>query len=259
MSFRNALKKNRLILYLYNNFTLFFRQVSINAFRSTYQYFSVYADYIRFRNRESNHRFKTSLFYVQPYFTDKTKTTPVDPVYFYQDTWCASMIFQNKPTQHVDVGSSAKTVGIISQFTPTTMVDIRPLELSLNGLNFIEGSILDLPFEDNSVESLSSICVVEHIGLGRYGDPIDTFGSEKAIKELKRVVKPGGFLYFSVPVDDECKCLFNNCRTFTPDTIINLFEEFELIDQKYQYGNRLLEQYNRELGFGTGLFAFKKK
>lgn len=259
MSLRNTLKKNRLILYLYNNFTLFFRQVSVNVLKSTYQYLSVYADYARFKRKESNSRFMTSLLYIQPYFTDKTKTTPVDPVYFYQDTWCASKIFQNKPKQHVDVGSSAKTVGIISQYTPTTMVDIRPLELSLDGLNFIEGSILDLPFEDNSVESLSSICVVEHIGLGRYGDPIDTFGSEKAIKELKRVVMPSGFLYFSVPVDDECKCLFNNCRTFTPKTIIDLFDGFELVDQKYQYGNRLLEQYNPELGFGTGLFAFKKK
>ena len=62
----------------------------------------------------------------------------------------------------------------------------------MNNLFFIKGSVLDLTFEDNSIESLSSLCIVEHIGLGRYGDIIDSFGSEKAINELKRVVKLGG-------------------------------------------------------------------
>ncbi len=49
-------------------------------------------------------------------------------------------------------------------------------------------NILDLPFKGNSVESLSCMHVVEHIGLGRYGDPMDPEGDIEAIKELKRVV-----------------------------------------------------------------------
>jgi hypothetical protein len=41
--------------------------------------------------------------------------------------------------------------------------------------------------------------VVEHVGLGRYGDPIDANGDAQAIKELKCVLWPGGVLYFVVP------------------------------------------------------------
>jgi len=67
------------------------------------------------------------------------------------------------------------------------MVDIRPIDVSLDNLFFVKGSILNLPFRNNSIESISSLCVVEHIGLGRYGNVIDPYGSEKAIKELKRV------------------------------------------------------------------------
>lgn len=48
------------------------------------------------------------------------------------------------------------------------MIDIRPLELKLDNLFFLKGSILALPFADNSIESLSSLCVVEHVGLGRF-------------------------------------------------------------------------------------------
>ena len=68
------------------------------------------------------------------------------------------------------------------------MVDICPWSLPLDTVEFRKGSILNLPFEDATVPSVSSLCVVEHIGLGRYGDPLDPYGSEKAIQELKRIV-----------------------------------------------------------------------
>ena len=60
--------------------------------------------------------------------------------------------------------------------------------MSLPELNFKKGNILNLPFSDYSINSLSSICVIEHIGLGRYGDQLDQFGTEKAVKELVRVL-----------------------------------------------------------------------
>ena len=195
----------------------------------------------------------------QPCLFDNLSYTPLDPVYFYQDTWASKKIFELKPKHHVDIGSNAKTVGIISQFVPTTMVDIRPIKLKLNNLFFVKGSILNLPFKDNSVESVSSLCVVEHIGLGRYGDKIDVYGSEKAISELKRVVKVGGVILFSVPVDKENKVYYNAHRAFTRDYILSLFDNFKLIEEKYQYGGAIYDKYDPDKGFGTGLFMFIKK
>jgi len=195
-----------------------------------------------------------------PCLFDNTSYTPVDAVYFYQDTWAAKKIFELKPKHHVDVGSSIMTMGILSQFVPITMVDIRPIQLKLKGLNFIKGSILNLPFKDRSLESISSLCVVEHIGLGRYGDDIDVYGSEKAIKELKRVVKKGGVILLSVPVDKQNKVYFNAHRTFTRDYILKLFQdEFELVEEKYQYGMILYDRYDPKKGFGTGLYMFRRK
>lgn len=126
-------------------------------------------------------------------------------------------------------------------------------------LHFQKGSILDLPFEDNSIDSLSSLCVVEHIGLGRYGDPVDSFGSEKAIAELKRVLRVGGVLLFSVPVDNVNRVYFNAHRAFTRDYILELFEDFSIVDEKYHYGTKLYDSYDTEKGFGTGLYMMKKK
>jgi len=218
-------------------------------------FFREYRSYIY---QSQNFNFDLSPRFVYPCLTDRTATTPIEPTYFFQDTWAAGKIFQIKPSHHYDVGSSVKTIGILSQFVPTTMIDIRPIELELQNLYFKSGSILNLPFEDNSIESLSSLCVVEHIGLGRYGDPIDPWGSEKAIQELTRVLKPGGNLYFSVPVDQECRVYFNAHRAFTRDYVLELFQEMKLSEEKYIYGRTVQDKFDAAKGFGTGLYHFTK-
>jgi SAM-dependent methyltransferase len=212
-------------------------------------------DYWRLK-RGQNDRFRD--FRLEPYLDDKTALTPLDPVYFLQDTWAARKIFELKPEHHHDVGSSAKTMGILSQYVPLTMVDIRPLPLELPGLRFVKGSILDLPFEDESIQSLSSLCVIEHIGLGRYGDPLDAHGSEKAAAELARVVRPGGTLLLSVPISASNTVYFNAHRAFTRDYLLHLFEGFELLEERYQYGFELVTTCDPDRGFGTGLFMFRK-
>ena len=149
-------------------------------------------------------------------------------------------------------------VGMISQFTPTTMVDIRPLSVSVPELSFIKGDITKLPFKDSSIKSLSSICVIEHIGLGRYGDPLDQFGTEKSAKELSRVLASGGDLYISVPVDSTNKVYFNAHRAFIRDYVLKMFKDLNLIEEKYIYGNQIYNEYDSTKGFGTGLFYFRK-
>lgn len=215
-------------------------------------------DWKAYRTLPQNPSFLTTTEYLYPRLFDNTPTTRIDPVYFYQDTWCARKIFEQKPARHYDVGSKADLVGVISQFTPTTMVDIRPLKVSVPELSFIKGSILDLPFEDGEIASLSSICVIEHIGLGRYGDPLDPFGSEKAAGELIRVLAPGGSLYVSVPIDTENKVYFNAHRAFTREYVLKLFDSLKKMEEKYIYGNDMRESYDPSSGFGTGLFWFKR-
>jgi len=215
-------------------------------------------DYRSYKSQQKNPNFLTSFSNWYPCLTDRTSNTPLDPVYFYQDSWAASKIFEYKPQSHIDIGSAAKTIGILSQFVPITMVDIRPIQLKMKGLDFKQGTILDLPFETASQASVSSLCVIEHIGLGRYGDPIDPWGSEKAIKELQRITKAEGIILFSVPIDDVNKVYFNAHRAFTKEYIISLFDQCTLEEDKYIYGNELVDTYNQSKGFGIGLYKFRK-
>lgn len=229
-----------------------------NLFTNIKLLFYFFSDYKKYRSQKQNKKFITNTANLFPRIYDKTTATGLDPVYFFQGTWCAKKIFEAKPEKHYDVGSQAIMVGIISQFTPTIMVDIRPLPLSLPGLSFIKGDITKLPFIDNTINSLSSICVIEHIGLGRYGDPLDTFGSEKAAKELIRVLAKNGSLYISVPIDSENRVYFNAHRAFNRQYILDLFKELTLKEERYVYGNEMFSNYDISKGFGTGLYRFIK-
>lgn len=215
-------------------------------------------DYARLSREAPDAAHAPSLRYLDPYLGDRRATTPLDPVYFFQSTWAARKIFALGGRRHVDVGSSAMAIGIIAQNVPVTMVDIRPLELAVPGLDFRRGSVLALPFEDNSVESVSCLCVLEHIGLGRYGDGVDASGTEKALAELFRILGPGGHLLVSVPVDDQCRVYFNAHRAFTRPYLELLFERFEILDESYQYGAEVHERYDAKKGFGTGMFHLRK-
>ncbi|WP_235852458.1 DUF268 domain-containing protein [Helicobacter vulpis] len=90
--------------------------------------------------------------------------------------------------------------------------------------------------DDQSVESLSALCSVEHFGLGRYGDPIDPDGWRKALKSFQRVLKPGGKLYLSVPVGKENRVCFNAHRIFHPSTIIETLDQMQIKEMSYISG-----------------------
>jgi SAM-dependent methyltransferase len=193
--------------------------------------------------------------HLYPCLGDDTEETPIDPIYFYQDAWAFERIVKQRPAFHVDVGSHHKLVALLSTLVPVIMVDIRPLSLPLDGLRFRKGSILSLPFDDATVPSVSSLCVVEHVGLGRYGDALDPRGSEKAIEELKRVLQPSGHLYVSLPIDDENRVCFNAHRVFDEEYALELFAPLQLVERRYVYDRSFGDRHRP--GFGTGCYHLK--
>jgi SAM-dependent methyltransferase len=202
---------------------------------------------------------RASLDNLYPCLFDATEQTPVEPTYFYQDTWAFQKIVNRRPEHHVDVGSHHLFVAYLSMIVPVTMVDIRPLSVSLDTIHFRQGSILNLPYPDGSVSSLSSLCVIEHIGLGRYGDELDPQGSEKAVGELKRVLAPGGRSYVSTPLGDKDIVAFNAHRIFSLDQLLKLFEPLVVVEQRFVVGNSLLDRYKGGAGMAaTGLFELTK-
>jgi SAM-dependent methyltransferase len=215
------------------------------------QFWNSYNQYKKLSGIPEDQLIKT----LEPCIFDNTSDTSIEPIYFYQDSWAFELIYKNKPAHHYDIGSHHKFVALLSKVVPLTMIDIRPLSLPLNTINFIEGSIVNLPFKDHTIDSLSSICVVEHIGLGRYGDPLDPEGTIKALNELKRVLSKKGNLYISLPIDDITRTYFNAHRAFCENDLKALFEPLIIAEKKYIYGDTFGDIKGK--GFGTGLYHLK--
>ena len=199
---------------------------------------------------------------LHPCLGDWSTYTPFDAHYFYQGAWLARKLVESGIRKHVDIGSSVLTMSVLSAWVDTVFVDYRPLKVSLPRLGSVAGDILQLPFADNVLYSLSCLHVVEHIGLGRYGDPIDPQGSIKAAFELQRIMRPGGRLFLSLPIGRERVC-FNAHRVHDPDSVIKMFEQLRLVEFSYvddagQLREKRMPSSASESHYGCGLFVFEK-
>ncbi len=200
-----------------------------------------------------------------PCFSENTSVTTFDGHYVYHTAWAARILNKIRPQLHVDISSSLFFSSIVSAFIPVSYYDFRPPLLQLSNLEINHADITKLSFANNSITSLSCMHVIEHIGLGRYGDPLDPEGDIKAIDELKRVLSPEGHLLLVVPVGVP-KVMFNAHRIYSYDQIMNNFKYFTLVDFSLipddYYTHGIMDNATAELvqtqTYGCGCFWFKK-
>lgn len=201
----------------------------------------------------------------KPCLYDKTKETNFDRHYVYHPAWAVRVLAETKPKKHVDISSSLSFSATLSAFLPVEFYDYRPANIQLDNLKSQEADLTALPFKDGSVQSLSCMHTVEHIGLGRYGDPIDPDGDLKAIRELTRVLAPDGDLLFVVPIG-KSKIVFNAHRIYSYEQIMEYFRtlklvEFSLIPENARDGG-LIRNADPKLAdnehYACGCFWFRK-
>lgn len=223
-------------------------------------------DYFFFRSKSGRcPRFPLRLYDLYPCIGEKTKETTFDRHYIYHPAWAARVLAETRPEVHVDISSTLYFSAIISAFISVKFYDYRPARLELTNLTSEHADLLNLPFPDGSIRSLSCMHAVEHVGLGRYGDSIDPEGDLKAIKELGRVLASGGTLLFVVPVG-EPRIQFNAHRIYSYRQIIDAFhgltlKQFTLIPQREHDGGLVLnatEQMVQKEKYGCGCFKFTK-
>lgn len=221
-----------------------------------------FLEYFKYKRLSKEKIQFTSLY---PCLNDKTSESQTGKGhYFYQDIWALSLISKSNVVKHVDVGSRIDGfAGQCSAICSVELVEFRPVELGLPNLTTIEGSILSLPYADKSIDSLSCLHVIEHIGLGRYGDPMDSEGSIKAAQELTRVLSENGSLFLGVPIGKE-RVEFNAHRIFNPHSILMMFEGLELVefkainDQGFFVESAVLDDFI-DSDYSCGLFHFKRQ
>ncbi len=207
-----------------------------------------------------------SPFNLSLHLNDMTKNTAFDANYIYHVSWASRVLARTMPDCHVDISSSLYFNGIVSAFLPVKFYDYRPSALSLSNLENGKADLMSLDFAGSSIQSLSCMHVVEHIGLGRYGDPIDPDGDIKAINELKRVLAIGGDLLFVVPVGKP-SIVFNAHRIYSFWQVLELFNDLSLVESSVILIEKKIPEMImnptkedlKDVNYACGCFWFRKQ
>jgi len=212
--------------------------------------------------RKQDNRFAIKTRDIYPCLGDKLAKTPFDQHYIYHPAWAARILASTKPEYHLDISSILSFSTIVSAFIPVKFYDYRPADITINNLETGFADLVKLPFEENSQPSVSCMHTIEHIGLGRYGDPLDPNGDIAAINELKRIIITGGDLLFVAPVGRP-KIEFNAHRIYSFENIMEYFhpfqlQQFSLVPDKGGFIENADPGLVKLQRYGCGCFWFKK-
>ena len=172
----------------------------------------------------------------------------------------------------MDIGSRIDGfVAHVAVFRPVEVLDIREQASHVRNVEFKQADLMQ-PLPETMIaycDSISSLNAIEHFGLGRYGDPIDYHGHEKAIRNITAILQPGGRFYFAVPIGAQ-RIEFNAHRVFSLRYLLDLFApdytlaNFSWVDDVgdlHEDQELTPSAVDTNLGcrFGCGIFELVKK
>ncbi len=148
----------------------------------------------------------------------------------YECLFASLSIAQHHPSRILDIGSYRYFVlGLLAAYDVLS-VDIRTKTI-LPEKNKIISDVRNMG-DIGLFDAIVSLCSLEHVGLGRYGDEIDLDGDKQAFMEVKKRLNPGGILVFSVPITKgKTTIVFNAHRIYNYEMITDLCKGLVLVNE----------------------------
>lgn len=206
--------------------------------------------------------------YMWPVIADRYAPAGRIGNYFWQDLWAAKAVIRSGAKKHFDIGSRLDgfIAHLLAAGIDVTMIDIRRFPGDVEGLRTIVDDATTLrQIPDESIESMSALCSLEHFGLGRYGDAVDPEACFKCFENIQKKLKKGGRLCISLPIGKE-RVEFNAHRVFYAATVAECFSTLHLEEFSCAAEGRIeydadMHKYDADPNNGEyryGLFRFVK-
>ncbi len=100
-----------------------------------------------------------------------------------------------------------------------------PRPIAVRGWTYLQTDARE--FEaDKLYDAAFSISTIEHIGMGRYGDPVDRDGDRTTLIRMARALRPRGHLYLTVPFGPVAEIAWQ--RTYDTRSMGSLLENWSI-------------------------------
>lgn len=152
----------------------------------------------------------------------------------FECAWAAGVVHRLDPIRLLDVGSYRHFVYGLAATFDVTAVDLRA-KPEMPNMKAIVSDVRDLTLEGvGSFDVIMSLCTIEHIGLGRYGDRPDMDGDKKAMDVLKGLLTVNGSLVFTVPMTaGQPAVLYNAHRTYSYGMVAEMCSGLVLVEETW--------------------------
>lgn len=183
-------------------------------------------DLWRFKNMAKANGTQLTFKNIYPVYVDYAHPV-VNKHYWFQDIYVASKIItasrECEDLRHVDIGSRLEgfITSLISAGIDLTFGDINVPKMPFPNATarFIDLQAMT-PEQFKDVRSVSCLHVIEHLGLGKYGDAIDPIGHRRIFADFGAVLESGTKLYISSPTSRRPGIVFNGGRHLDPREMI---------------------------------------
>lgn len=128
-----------------------------------------------------------------------------------------------------------ESVLLASGVEQVTSCDYSPPMSDHPGISTLSMEEVLKPSSGRTFDSILSYSSLEHDGLGRYGDPFNPVGDFAAVRELNRLLKPGGLLLLGVPTQPSDDLPFNSGRVYGPLRMPKLIEHSGLVFEGFMF------------------------
>ena len=173
--------------------------------------------------------------------------------------WVLSRV-RNTEGRFLDAGSAFNYDFVLTapalKDKQTTIVTLAPEREAFwkLGVSYVFGDLRDLDFRDERFDAVACISTIEHIGMdntmyaeGEVAQRSDPSEFILAVRELKRVLKPGGVLYISFPFGRyENHGWFQQFDSELVDTLIGAFAPSRHKENIFQYNPDGWQRSTRE-------------
>jgi SAM-dependent methyltransferase len=148
-------------------------------------------------------------------------------------------VFQNldgvrDPILDLGCCSSRLPISLASRGFRVVGFDLHPYPYRHPNLMAVQGNAMRCPFGAERFGAVLAISVVEHIGLGHYGDPSAITGDCATVREIARLLRSGGRALITVPfgvaLTDDFQRVYDSTR------LSELLAPFSVVRIEYAWG-----------------------